>query len=662
MVDATKVSKIKINEGRADEREHQIFTRVNSKGVTLEDAQVSIVLGGNGSGKSTLARALSTETDRTEFLDKGDGLLDKDFSNIHVFDENFILENFRKSDNEILESFILLGEDSVAMGHEIENLEIIKKYWLKKKKEYNEKIDIKKKEMGHVIEKLQSLLESEIDALKNKSDIDDVYIEQMKIGVEGFMENIKIIVESPGGKPCTVASIVAKEKLSDEIFGKWVSAKFNEAGAHNIFMDFPMNCSNESLKPYGDSLKQAREEIEENHLYVRNSNDPASKKRYISEMEKSGFKYAESLRYIISILSPKMHQEIKDINIGYLSRIINSEEGMSVASKEIDKIELQISDELKSIDLKNRDKSRDEINNLLNIVFCGADVTLESAAEFGYRLKNSRGYVAPSKLSMGEQNILSLCYFFAKMADGKSIQDSLSGNQIIVLDDPISSFDEEKKYGVTMLLAYLCQFILKDNSNTKLIILTHDASFALDMSKMIKSINSNKLLCCELNDGTVEPLAATEFVDEYHRILKLMYGYIVEKNEGDKPNPNDVRRVWEAFLCFEFGETAISNFSILNRIKKCFSVNNKVEKFIDCFIPQLFINVDSHAADQVKNGNFYLEPIVKGDSYRKFVEQLLCFMHIIAPYHIAWRLRGQDEEVEVRKNKLDETLSRVLNP
>lgn len=662
MVDATKVSKIRINEGCADEREHQIFTRVNSKGMTLEDAQVSIVLGGNGSGKSTLARALSTETDRTEFLDKGDGLLDKDFSNVYVFDENFILENFRKSDNEILESLILLGEDSVTMGREIENLETMKKYWLEKKKENSEKIDNKKKEMEYALGILQSLLESEIGILKNNSDVDDMYIEQMEIGVEGFIENIKIIMESPGGKLCTTDSIVNEEKLSDSIFGKWVSMKINEAGAHNIFMDFPVDCSNDSLKFYGDSLKQAREEIEENHLYARVSNGSRPKKHYISEMDKSGFKYAESLRYIISILSPKMHRAIRDFDIEYLSRIKSSEESMSLANKEIGKIESKISEELKSIDLKNRDKSREEINRLLKIVFCGSDVTLESAAEFGYRLKNSRGYVAPSKLSMGEQNILSLCYFFAKMADGKSIQDSLSGNQIIVLDDPISSFDEEKKYGVTMLLAYLCQFILKDNSDTKLIILTHDASFALDMSKMIKSINSNKLLCCELNAGTVEPLVATEFVDEYHRILKLMYGYIVEENEGDKPNPNDVRRVWEAFLCFEFGETAISNFSILNRIKKCFSVNNKVEKFIDCFIPQLFINVDSHAADQIKNGNFYLEPIVKGDSYRKFVEQLLCFMHIIAPYHIAWRLRGQDEDVEVRKNKLDETLSRVLNP
>lgn len=662
MVDATKVSSIKIDTEYTGEKTFPLFSRFKQNGDKDKDAQVSIVLGSNGSGKSTLARALSTETGMTEFLDKDGGSLVTDFSNVHVFDENFILENFRKSDNEILESFILLGEESVTMGHEIEDLETMKKYWSAKKKEYSEKIDIKKKEAGHIVEKLQSLLESEIDTLKNKSDVDDVYIEQMKIGVAGFIENVKIIVESPGGKLCTTDSIVAEEKLSDNIIGKWVGMKFNEAGAHNILMHFPADCSNDSLKPYGDSLKQAREEIEENHLYARISSDPKLKRHYISEMDKSGFKYAESLRYITSILSHEMHQAIRNFNIEYLSRIKGSEESMSLANKEIDKIELKISDELKSIDLKNRDKSREEINRFLKIVFCGTDVTLESAAEFGYRLKNSRGYVAPSKLSMGEQNILSLCYFFAKMADGKSIQESLSGNQIIVLDDPISSFDEDKKYGVTMLLAYLCQFVLKDNSDTKLIILTHDASFALNMSKMIKAINSNKLLCCELNAGTVEPLVATEFVDEYHRILKLMYGYIVEKNDGDKPNPNDVRRVWEAFLCFEFGETSISNLSILNRIKKCFSVNDKVEKFIDCFIPQLFINVDSHAADQIKNGNFYLEPIVKGDSYREFVKQLLCFMHIIAPYHIAWRLRGKDEEVEIRKDKLDKTLSRVLNP
>lgn len=57
MVDATKVSKVKIDTGYAGWKEYPFFTRVNKEGLIIDDAQVSIVLGGNGSGKSTISRA-----------------------------------------------------------------------------------------------------------------------------------------------------------------------------------------------------------------------------------------------------------------------------------------------------------------------------------------------------------------------------------------------------------------------------------------------------------------------------------------------------------------------------------------------------------------------------------------------------------------------------
>lgn len=65
MVDATKVSSIKIKTEYTGEREYPIFTRPDGK-----TAQCAIILGGNSSGKSTLARALSTETGKTKFLNK----------------------------------------------------------------------------------------------------------------------------------------------------------------------------------------------------------------------------------------------------------------------------------------------------------------------------------------------------------------------------------------------------------------------------------------------------------------------------------------------------------------------------------------------------------------------------------------------------------------
>lgn len=112
MVDATKVSSIKIDTGYAGIKEYPFFTRVNRRGLTIDDAQVSIVLGGNGSGKSTIARALSGDgvNKDVEFLDKEEKTLSGDCSNVHVFNEEYVIKNFRTYKLDYLEPVVLLGK------------------------------------------------------------------------------------------------------------------------------------------------------------------------------------------------------------------------------------------------------------------------------------------------------------------------------------------------------------------------------------------------------------------------------------------------------------------------------------------------------------------------------------------------------------------------
>lgn len=127
------------------------------------------------------------------------------------------------------------------------------------------------------------------------------------------------------------------------------------------------------------------------------------------------------------------------------------------------------------------------------------------------------------------------------------------------------------------------------------------------------------------------------------------------------PSPNDVRRVWEAFLSFELGETSIANMDSIKNLSAHFSDNRKVEKFMKVFIPQLFINNDSHAKSQVMNGNLYLTPTLEGKPYEDFVKNIVCFMHIVSPYHIAWRIGGKNDEKKERQQKLHELLESMLN-
>lgn len=278
---------------------------------------------------------------------------------------------------------------------------------------------------------------------------------------------------------------------------------------------------------------------------------------------------------------------------------------------------------------------------------------------------NGELIIHPRKLSVGEQNILSLCYFFATLARDGKLGYSMMENQIVVLDDPVSSFDDSNKYGVTSLLGYLCQSVLSKASKTKLIIMTHDLSFAANMEKMIKAIDDSKLSCLELQKDSSNVFRKSKFkdIDRYADMLGIMYDFAVSSQKSAVvPAPNDVRRVWEAFLMFELGETSIANMDSLKKMSGCFSKNQKIERFMRVFIPQLFINNDSHAKSQVMNGNLYLTPTLEGKPYEDFVKNIVCFMHLVSPRHIAWRMKKtQEENVHESVAKLDNLVREVLD-
>ena len=343
-------------------------------------------------------------------------------------------------------------------------------------------------------------------------------------------------------------------------------------------------------------------------------------------------------------------------------------------SLQISALREQVDFEKRELDIERRIESAKDvvghINQWLYLVFGKKGICLEFANQFGYIVKFKTGdkeeMIHPSRLSLGEQNILSLCYFFASTLENKNISGFLQENQIIVLDDPVSSFDDSNKYGVTSLLGYLCQSILSKASKTKLIIMTHDSSFALNMSKMIKAIDSTKIFCWEIQKDSSESLKISKFedIDRYAGILKSMYDFALQEEKSlAAPPPNDVRRVWEAFLSFELGETSIAEMGAMKKLSESFSKDEKIERFIKIFIPQLFINIDSHSKSQVMNGNLYLTPTLDGKPYEDFVKNIVCCMHIIAPRHIAWRMekyKGEGKSVLKIVEELDNLTKDVL--
>lgn len=648
MDDAMEVLSIKIETEYAGEKEYPIFTRPDGK-----TAQCAIILGKNGSGKSTLARALSTETGKTKFLNKNkeEEDLGIDFSNVHVFNEEYVIKNFRIYEKASLEPIILLGN----VGERLDRLAEIEK-------------NIESCGMG--ISSLKDDILRRVfhdDYSASTDEVCDFTIgEYVYSCIENELEGKNNIDEHIwDNDPSGYTNIFEETGYTTDTYLRWVALDYSSVWSE-VKEEFDDTNEMGRLAWDGESeMRVCHMELTRQLDSFRDANNNYTSLGISGWLLEQRRKMAKLVSCFIYDIHPNLHTESE---YGFSSAY--ERQKFQDLKQQRMSLEAQYKSEYENLIIYQKEYSVDSviqyINQLLHIVFGENNICLETDSDFGYKVKVGDGEISPKRLSIGEQNILSLCYFFASLCEDENFDRLFTKNQIVILDDPVSSFDDDNKYGVTSLLGYLCQSILDKESKTKLIIMTHDSSFALNMSRMIKTIDSTKLFCWEIQKDSSESLKISKFedIDRYADMLRVMYNFAVPSQKGAVvPAPNDVRRVWEAFLSFELGMTSIAEMGAMKKLSESFSKDEKIERFIKIFIPQLFINSDSHSKSQVMNGNLYLTPTLDGKPYEDFVKNIVCCMHIIAPRHIAWRMKkdkGEGKSVLKIVEELDNLTKDVL--
>lgn len=115
----------------------------------------------------------------------------------------------------------------------------------------------------------------------------------------------------------------------------------------------------------------------------------------------------------------------------------------------------------------------DMINAQLRYVFFSNERLEIKADDSGtiYTLKSNGANVKPSDISVGERNILALCYFFVEMLDNTDAEKAFSKEALVVIDDPISSFDHENRIGIMSLLRSDLEKIIIGNANSKVVLM-----------------------------------------------------------------------------------------------------------------------------------------------------------------------------------------------
>lgn len=211
------------------------------------------------------------------------------------------------------------------------------------------------------------------------------------------------------------------------------------------------------------------------------------------------------------------------------------------------------------------DDAREQINTYLNIIFGQKKLYLANAGKDMYKLQLRKGdtYVdiPPKAVSSGERNALALAYFFACVMERKGKDYKYNDPTLLVIDDPVSSFDAENKAGVISLLTRQSKKVLQGNKDSKILILTHDKTtlreLCVQRAEYFKNKNEKDQLTdvfLRLSQGrSLKPVSCKDIVEsmEYDTELNAIYDFAAsdnpEKDERCDTMGNTIRRFAESY-------------------------------------------------------------------------------------------------------------------
>ena len=176
-----------------------------------------------------------------------------------------------------------------------------------------------------------------------------------------------------------------------------------------------------------------------------------------------------------------------------------------------------------------------------------------------YYLKSNGNNVKPKDISLGERNIIALCYFFTQILTNQEVEKLYQTEELIIIDDPVSSFDFENKVGIISFLRYQINRIVRGNQSSKILLLSHDLETVFHLRKALDEITDSfkqegKALVYrpwELQDRSLALLAIRH--NEYVALLKQIYQYADDiTNVSSDSIGNIMRRALEAFSTFNY--------------------------------------------------------------------------------------------------------------
>lgn len=202
--------------------------------------------------------------------------------------------------------------------------------------------------------------------------------------------------------------------------------------------------------------------------------------------------------------------------------------------------------------LKAESKSISKYLNKMGIDHFDIDINKEKQDEniiIKYKNSTNEKNKLRNCLSDGEKTALAFAYFLSKFENEINTDEKIK-EAVVVIDDPISSLDDNRLYSTAHL-------IWRNFEEAKqLIVLSHNFLFL----KFFNSFYSGKANCLFLDQDKISELPdeLKNFETPYFYMLRNIIDFLdqnnqnVTYNEAKRHLPNFIRRVLETFLSFKF--------------------------------------------------------------------------------------------------------------
>ncbi len=346
--------------------------------------------------------------------------------------------------------------------------------------------------------------------------------------------------------------------------------------------------------------------------------------------------------------------DIKDMACSYekqLKEQQNETAKLKIVAKDKNNYETKIAG--LELEKKNARIAMEKINKDLRYIFFSRDRLFIEYKDDKYILYSHGKSVTPNRVSVGERNAIGLCYFFNYILRNKSENTAYNKPYLIVVDDPVSSFDMENKIGVLSYLKYALSKFALGNETTRFLIMTHDLQTFFDVKKIIDEILhdcSSKYNGREGQDKRsyhIFELTQASFKEcnsldrhEYTALMEQIYEYAKEPlAQYSMVIGNMMRKTLEAFGTFLYRK-GIDMLSIDSEILD--ELEEPYRMYFRNLMYRLVLNGESHMKDRVQtidDMDFY--EFISDSEKQRTAKDILCFMYKLNEKHVMAHLSSK---------------------